>query len=64
MVPFQFADVAEVRIVAKLSRRQAQALQMLAARLTGHDSDDYSERAREAAEIASRIDMAADPAMA
>src|SRR5262249_43929730 len=34
-VPFEFADVDEARTVARLLRRQAQAFQMLAGRLTG-----------------------------
>ena len=59
-VPFEFADIEEARIVARLLRRQAQAFQMLATRLTGREADDYAERAREALAIASRIDMVAD----
>ena len=52
-VHFQFTDVAEARKVASLLRRQAQAFQLLASRLTG-------DEAREAIEIASRIDTAAE----
>jgi hypothetical protein len=35
LVPFQFADVDDARTIARLLRRQAQAFQMLAGRLTG-----------------------------
>ena len=60
MVPFHFTDVAEARKVASLLRRQAQAFQLLAGRLTGDEARNLEERAREAIAIASRIDIAAD----
>jgi hypothetical protein len=59
-IPFEFANVEEARTVARLLRRQAQAFQLLASRLTGGEARKFEERAREAIAIASRIDAAAD----
>ena len=59
-VPFEFADEEQARTVARLLRRQAQAFQLLASRMTTDDARDFEEHARDAIAIASRIDIAAD----
>ena len=59
-VSFKFENVEEARTVARLLRRQVQAFQLLASRLTGDEAEAFRERAREAIAIASRIDTAAD----
>ena len=59
-VSFKFENVEEARTVARLLRRQAQAFQLLASRLTGDEAQRFADQASEAIAIASRIDVAAD----
>ena len=59
-VRFEFTDEEEARTVARLLRRQAQAFQLLASRLSCDEAQRFTEQANEAIAIASRIDAAAD----